>query len=278
MTATALNILHNEKDAEFRTCFYILKHSPTSLWEQPILTFIDNVKEKLPNGELGLSDKKIRYCNYFMRGLARYIYAKKLGENTLKENPIENEMQNATALAKQSKMYKVRIEVTPPFEQKLNGDIPKELQWGLCAVVEFARTDYNEFTKRETKLKSDKPVLETAVVEQFLSDQWKADFPNETNEWTTERIQKSLQTIGNLVLVEQGIHKNTSKICDDNFFAKRKNPDTGKGYNDSIFGEMIMLCDTPDIMEWTYLLYRVRQDYCKQRLIEFFTASDDIPL
>jgi hypothetical protein len=91
---TAINILNNEKDPEFRTWFYILEHSSTKAWEQPVLTFIDRLKEKSPNGKIKLSDKKIKYCNYFMRGLARYIYAKKLDDEPKDGLTIKQEMLN----------------------------------------------------------------------------------------------------------------------------------------------------------------------------------------
>jgi hypothetical protein len=271
---TALNLLHNEKDPEFQAWLHVLKQSPTKAWEQPILAFIDSIKEKLPNGKIGLSGNNTKRRNCFTYNIVRSIYAKSLANEPKDGQTIKQEMLNATALAKQGKIYEPKIKITKnfrlskQFEQKLNGNIPKQLQWGLCAVVEFTHNldDFIERTKRKQH------ILETATVEQILPNKWDTDFPNKLNKWTTERIEKSLQTIGNLILIEQDIHKTTNKIYKNNFFATRKKQNNGKSYRDSVFNELVMLCKVDEDIEWFYGLWKSRQKYCVERLIEFFSG------
>lgn len=280
MKTTAFNILHNEKDPVFCTWFHILKHAPTKTWEQPVLTFIDNVKEKLPNNKIGLSNENIERCNNFMRNIARYIYAKSLADEPKDKSSIKQEMLQATTIAKEGKMYTPNIKITKhfrlskQFEQKLNGDIPKQLRWGLCAIVEFSR-NFNKFVERETKLKLKKSILENTVVGQCFPNIWSPDFPNNINKWTTKKIKKSLQTIGNLMLIEQDIYKNTHKIWKGNFFAKCKNIEIGKNYKNSIFSELALFCVLHDDMEWVYELWKHRQKYSVERLTEFFSGLSE---
>jgi hypothetical protein len=292
---TALNILHNEKDTIFRIWLYILKNSPTKTWEQPILAFIDSIKEKLPNEKVGLSSENIEQCNNSMRNLARYIYAKSLANEPKDGQTIKQEMLNATALAKQGKIYEPKIKITKnfrlskQFEQKLNGNIPKQLQWGLCAVVEFSR-NFGEFVERESKLKLKNSILETSVVEQIFPDNWEPDTSdpwhevvhnNEQDGWDNRKIRKSLKTIGNLVLIEQNIHTNTNKIYKGNFFAKRKTPEIGRNYKNSIFSEILLFCNSFDIsheIPWSYSQYAYRQKYSVERLIDFFSGLNECVL
>jgi hypothetical protein len=271
------NIIVNTKSAVLQTWYYILDRSPTDTWQQPALTFITNVFSK-PTGTL--SDDELDQCALFLCNLARAIYGKGLDDDLLKGRTIEQEMEYAQNLAEQNKIYQPPIKVTKhfklskQFEQKLNGNIPKELQWGLCAVVTFAQGRYNTFAKKETELKLKKPILETTVVEQIFPNKWEPNFPNKLNGWNNKRIHKSLQTIGNLMLVEQDIHKNTNKIYKGNFFEKRKNPDTGKGYKDSIFEEIQNYCGEPNGMEWIYELYKLRQEWNVKFLRDFFSGLD----
>ncbi|MDR2117009.1 MAG: HNH endonuclease family protein, partial [Planctomycetaceae bacterium] len=292
MTTTAFNILNNEKDPEFQVWLHILKHAPTKAWEQPVLTFIESVKEKLPNGKTGLSVQNIERCNYFMYNIARYVYGKKFGDDLLDGKPIKNEMLNATALAKQGKMYEPKFKVIKNFElpkqfaHKLNCGIPKQFQWGFCAIVEFSR-DFNKFIERTTNLKPRKTIskiLETTAVEQIFPNNWEPDtsdpwhevvYNNEPDGWNNIKIRKSLNTIGNLVLLEQSIHKYTNKIHKGNFLAKRKNLKTRKDYKDSVFNELMLLCtDMPIAHEvpWSYTFYKYRQKYSIERLTDFFTG------
>ncbi|MDR2116052.1 MAG: hypothetical protein LBP87_06700 [Planctomycetaceae bacterium] len=267
-----VHITDKEKNTEFQIWLHILKHAPVDSWKVPVATFINNTKEELPNDKIKLSNENIKRCNYFMRNIARYIYAKSLADEPKDGLSIKQEMLRATKIAGQGKIYEPNINITKnfrlskQFEQKLNGNIPKQLQWGLCAVVEFSH-NLNDFIK-----KSKKHVLETAVVEQLFPNKWSPDFPDDVNKWNDKRIKKSLQTIGNLVLIEQEIHRNTNKIYTNNFFAKRKNPNTGKGYKDSVFNELIMMCQISDNVEWFYGLWKTRQKYSVERLVEFFSA------
>jgi hypothetical protein len=266
------NIISNTKSAVLQAWYYILDKSPTDTWQQPALTFITNVLNKSTGT---LSDDELDQCALFLCNLARAIYGKGLDNDLLRGRTIEQEMEYAQTVALQNKIYKPKIKVTKHFdipkrfEQKINGDIPKELQWGLCAII-ACTYGFDKIVEQETKLK--KPILKTAVVEQLFPNKWDLDFPNEVNEWTIEKIKKSLQTIGNLTLIEPAIHKTTNKIYKGNFFAKRKNPDTGKGYKDSVFEKFHILCDMPDNMEWFYGLWENSQNDGVKRLGWFFSG------
>jgi hypothetical protein len=285
MNTNALTILQNEKNPIFQAWCHILKHSPTKAWQHPVLTFIDIVGKPTLNGKKAkLTDDNIEQCNDFMRNIARYIYAKSFADEPADGLPLQQEMKYATTLAEQGKMYEPKIKVTKQFklskkfEQKLNDDIPKQLQWGFCAIVEFSR-EFDKFIERTTNLKPKQTIsqiLETSVVGQILPNKWDSNFPNNINKWNTKRIKKSLQTIGNLVLIEQEIHKNTDKIYIGNFFIQKRHPQTGKGYKDSIFNDVSFYdknhIDDQLQIEWFYDLYQERQKQCVNRLIEFFSG------
>jgi hypothetical protein len=276
------NTIFSLNNAVLQAWFYILKHSPTDLWEQPAMTFITNTVNKSTGT---LSDDEINQCALFLCNLARAIYGKGLDDDLLKDKTIEQEMEQAQKCAEQSKVYKPKIKVTKrfklskQFEQKLNDDIPKELQWGLCAIISCTRNFDNPIIQKN---KYKKPIWETVVVEQIFPNKWDPNFPNEANEWTAERIQKSLQTIGNLVLIEQDIHKNTSKIYKGNFLEKRINPKTGKGYRDSIFEDLKILYSVPDKIkcgyEWDYYLWQSLQKDAVKRLTWFFSGLCNYPI
>jgi hypothetical protein len=286
MTINAKNILYNEKDPVFRAWFHILKHAPTPTWEQPILMFIDSTKEKLSNDKIEFSTEGIDQCNNFMRNIARYIYAKSLANEPNDELSIKQEMLKATELAKEKKLYDPDIKITNQFEQKLNGNIPQKLRWGLCAIVEFSR-NFDEFIERESKLK--KSVLESTVVEQIFPDNWEPApldpwhefiYGNKPDLWNSRKINKALKTIGNLILVEQDIYKNTKNLYTGNFLAKRRKPKIGKGYSDSIFNEVALICQTrwnPALWDipFSYNIYIYRQKYSVERLTDFFSDSSE---
>jgi hypothetical protein len=298
MTSTAQNILYSEKDPEFQIWLQILKHSPTDLWEQPILTFIDSVKEKLPDDKIGLSNENVEQCNNFMRNIARYIYAKSLANEPNDDLTIKQEMLKATELAKEGNIYEPNYKVTKnfnlskQFKQKLNGNIPQKLRWGLCAIVEFTNS-HDIYMQRDhqkilqSKLKEKTSVLETAVVEQIFPDNWEPDlsdpwhevvYNNEIDCWNDRKIRKALKTIGNLVLIEQDIYENTKKLCKGNFFGERKNPNIHKNYRDSIFGEVLFISIDRHAnyeVPWSYSFYMHRQQYCIKRLTIFFSGSGE---
>jgi hypothetical protein len=277
------SIIVNTKSAVLQAWYYILDRSPTDTWQQPALTFITNVLSKSTGT---LSEDELDQCALFLCNLARAIYGKGLDDDLLKGRTIEQEMEYAQTLAKQNKKYQPPIKVTKQFEQRLNSTIPKQLQWGLCAVVEFSR-NFDEFIERETKLKLKKSILETAVVEQIFPDNWEPDpsdtwhevvHNNELDGWNNRKIRKALKTIGNLILIEQDIHKNTSKICKGNFFGERKNPKMYKNYRDSIFGEALFIsldCRTYYDTPWSYSFYMYRQQYSIKRLIDFFSGINE---
>jgi hypothetical protein len=277
------NTIFSLNNATLQAWFYILKHSPTDLWEQPALTFITNILNKSTGT---LPDDEIDKCALFLCNLARTIYGKSLDNELLRNRTIQQEMEQAQRLAEQSKIYKPKIvkimkrfELPKRFVQKLNGNIPKELQWGLCAIVSCTR-NFDNPAMQKTNLK--KPIWETVVVEQFFPNKWSPDFPNGLNEWTTERIQKSLQTIGNLALIEQDIHRYTSKIHKGNFAEKRINPKTGKGYRDSIFEDfrtLYVVADKIEIeYEWDYYLWQIVQKDAVERLTWFFSGLCNYPI
>jgi hypothetical protein len=308
MTITQ-NILHNEKDPKFQIWLQILKHSPTNLWEQPVLTFI----RILLKTKSKLSKKDKAQCVYFMHNLAIYIYAKRLGGNLIKGQSVEKEMEKAITIAKEGKMYEPDIKITKQFKQKLNGDIPKELRWGLCAIVEFAHNydifmhHLNEIDKIYLpKLKAKTVMLKNAVVEQLIPDDWIPDPVEQTycekpcDRWNRQKVKKAINSIGGLFLIEKSIHQHTSKITKDNFYANLVGVEDAEtktykiaknnfladrkkiknGYKNSIFGEVMHLCIeyTPlwNEIPLCYFTYKNRQTRGVKSLIEFFTNCDGV--
>ncbi|MDR1383434.1 MAG: DUF1524 domain-containing protein [Planctomycetaceae bacterium] len=274
------NIRFSIENPVFQAWFCILDKSPTKAWEQPVLTFIDSF------GKAKLSDEDIDQCNFFMCNLARYIYAKHPADEPDDGLTIKQEMLRATEIAKQGKIYKPKIKVTKQFEQRLSSGIPKKLQWGFCAVVEFSR-NFDKFIERTINLKPETTILqilETTTVEQIFPDNWEPDpsdpwhevvHNNEPDGWNDRKIRKTLKTIGNLILIEQDIHQNTTKICKGNFFGERKNPEIHNNYRDSIFGEVLFIsleCHAHYDISWSYSFYMYRQRYSIKRLIDFFSG------
>jgi hypothetical protein len=283
MTATALNILQNEQNPVFQAWVQILKHSPTQTWQQPILTFIDSFKK------IKLSKENIDQCNFFMCNLARYIYAKQLADEPNVGLTIKQEMLRVVEIAKQGKIYEPKLKINRHFnlprhfKQKLNEDIPKNIQWGLCAIVEMSR-NFDKLIERITNLKPKKTIsqiLETSTIEQIFPNKWDSNFSNRINKWNDEKIKRSLQKIGNFALIEQEIHKTTSKIWKGNFFEKKRIPDQGKGYDDSVFNELSMynqILDGLNGIDWIYGFYQDRQKQCLYRLTDFFSGLSDEPI
>jgi hypothetical protein len=268
---TITNILQNEKNLEFQIWYHILKHAPTKTWEQPLLTFLDSIKE-VPSNKI--SNKNIKRYIRFIHNLTRGVYAKSFANESLNGLSLKEEMLLANLLAKQDKIYEPNFKLSKQFKQKLNEDIPKQFQWGFCAIVEFIY-ETEEFTKRFTKQKAKNHILETTVVGQIFPNKWNPHFPNKINKWNNERIKKSLQSIGNLILIEQEIHQNINHIYQDDFFQKQQNPDTGKGYKDSIFNEVQQLHKTYRF-DWYYDLWKIRQQRCVKKLIDFFDINNEV--
>jgi hypothetical protein len=103
-----------------------------------------------------------------MQNIARYAYAKKFGGEEIEGN-IKDEMVIVELLIRAGKIYNPEIKITQKFKQLLDLPIPKLLQKGFYAIVEFDGMwqDIRTFSKRESKL--EKPILETAVVSHILS-------------------------------------------------------------------------------------------------------------
>jgi hypothetical protein len=278
MTTTEIIKTLNEKSLDFQFWYCILEHSPTTEWKKPLYAFI----KTLLKTKTKLSKKDIQRCFYFMHNLAIYIYAKKLGGTLIKGNSIKQEMLEATTLAKQNKIYEPNIKITNQFKQKLNGNIPKQLRWGLCAILEYI-TPFDAL-ERELRQSQTKKHLKNAVVEQLVPTNWKPDTITEKiyfdppDQWTAQKVKKITHTIGNFTLIEQSIHKNTCRITKENFLAKRKK--IKNGYKDSIFGEIIFLClehvPLSDEIPLLYNRYTYRQECCIKNLIMFFENRDGV--
>jgi uncharacterized phage-associated protein len=272
----------NEKSLDFQFWYYILKNSPTTEWKQPLHAFISTLLKAKQNKQ-SLSPKNVKLCIYFMHNLAIYIYAKSFGKQLIKGKSIKEEMKDATISAKQGRIYEPNIKITKQFKQKLNGKIPKQCRWGFCAIIEYV-SPFNTI-ERDTKLNQTKKHLKNAVVEQLIPTHWKLDPMTEKiydapDRWNNQRIKKTLHTIGNFVLIEESIHKNTSNITKGNFLTDRKK--VKNGYKNSIFGELVFLCleHTPSSDEIPFLYSRntYKQERNIENLIMFFENWDGVVL
>jgi hypothetical protein len=189
----------NNKSLDFQFWYYILKNSPTTEWKKPLYAFIKAILKNKQTNQL--SKAEIQRCFYVMHNLAIYIYAKSLGGNIIKGKSIKEEMKDATNLAEQNKTYRHDIKITKQFEAKLKGNIPKQLRWGLCAIIEYL-TPFDSL-ERESKQRQNqiKKLLKDAVVEQLVPTNWKPDILTEKmlydppDRWSIQKVKKAINTM-----------------------------------------------------------------------------------
>jgi hypothetical protein len=267
-----LSLVYTDNDVEFQVWKEILDAYGPDSWKYPVTALIyRQVKDK---DNLDWSDAERRKCCQFMRNLARFRYAKGLGahpampdifgnsEEDKQRNPsTEDAMFAATILAVRGEMFIPRVdfekEVAPLLDKELS---THPLRYGISAIIEFAPSGH--IAKLHEQLKGDKGSVENLFrktqVEHILPKDWGANY---YEKWDKDKVERVLNTLGNLMLLES-----PKNIGGSNKFFSAKQ----KYYEKSAFSEARALVENHRDKEWTYDMYEERHDRCKEVLKNFF--------
>jgi uncharacterized protein with ParB-like and HNH nuclease domain len=262
--ADALSILNETEDTELRIWQYILNSFNNDIWKYPVVIFLyKNIKawEDITTREV------VRFqCSQLMHNIARYIFAKGFGGNTIAGSSIEDEMFAVIIKVMNGEFYTPQITVTDQFMQKLDSGLTMKYRRGFCSIIEFAPPGRIESyrTNKDKDTNPRKHRLERTDVEHILPKNWEK---NNYHNWTIETVRPIMDTIGNLLLLEESLNRGGT----DNFFSKKLNE-----YSMSVFSEprnLYQEASAKDNVMWTYEVYQTRQNKCKEILRNFFEGK-----
>jgi uncharacterized protein with ParB-like and HNH nuclease domain len=259
--ADTLSILNETDDTELRIWQHILNAFGNDIWKFPVSIFLYQHKKEWENES---QQSKIKsQCVLLMHNIARYIYAKGFGSNTIKGSSIEDAMFALIRDVVAGELYDPEIEITDQFMQKLDSGLTAKIRRGFSAIIEFAQPKrIAEYINRSTI--AQRQQLEKAVdVEHILPKNWEKN----NYKWKEDKVKSIMDTIGNLMLLEKPINIGGT----DHFFSKKL-----EGYCKPILSEPLALCQKATDSKnnkWEFKDYQERQDYCKEKLKNFFEGK-----
>jgi uncharacterized protein with ParB-like and HNH nuclease domain len=259
--AEAASILNETNDTELQIWQHILNAFGNDIWKFPVTIFLYQHRNEWKDET---QRNKIKtQCILLMHNIARYIYAKGFGSNTIKGSSIEDAMFVLIRDVVAGELYNPAIEITDQFMQKLDSGLTAKIRRGFSAIIEFAQpkriVDYIDRSTITQRQQLDKAV----DVEHILPKNWDKN----NYKWKEDKVKSIMDTIGNLMLLEKPINIGGT----DHFFSKKL-----EGYCKSVFSEPLALCkkatDTKN-NKWEFKDYQERQDYCKKTLKDFFEGK-----
>jgi uncharacterized protein with ParB-like and HNH nuclease domain len=257
---TAWQILNDTNDHEFKGWRYVLETFQNEIWIFPVIVFITT---KL-DSQAGLSDSDIKECCNFMRNITRYLYTKGFNSQLVEGSTIYVEMFRATIAAAKNKKYSCEIILKDGFENTIKAAISQpKFRRGFCSILEVLkqRTDpTGQYTNVSTN----------PQVEHILPKEWCEAY---YGKWKKDKAEASLDTLGNLCLLEAKNNIQASNKC---FKEKKDNQSKSKNfsYTKSNFALVKELIDTVK-GDFTYKEYEERHTQCVETLIKFFKNEID---
>ena len=192
-----------------------------------------------------ISSGNEKFCEMFVKGLVRYVYAKGFGGITVGGKSVTDAMLMAAVAAVKKEKFSLEFNFGEDFWQRLDGTLSPKFRRGFCMILELINSQYTM-----THLKGD--------VEHILPKKWDNDW---YDKWNKEEVSKVMDTLGNLVLLEKSINIKGG----NSFFNEKK-----KQYKNSAFAEAKALCT---IDTWIYEEYKKRHDLAKERLCKFMQGE-----
>ena len=240
--------------SELKNLWNILHYVPNEYSLYPIIVFwYKNATINKEGDSFTLSDENIDKLSNLMKNTARYSFASAIVYNSV--NPVKDPIHEVCVEIYHDGNYldiykqKYFEKTFPILEERIENCDYSRCKSGLLYLLAFLNKNQNQ--KELNKI--NKLEIEHILPQRGF---------NNYNGWTKEQYDEKLNTLGNLVLLEEALNIKAS-----NEFFNRKKKEYEKSYNQ----EAKDLCKLSD---WTYEEWKERDTLKRRKLIRFFEYFD----